>query len=538
MGFIGTVFVGLNKRFMLSLAVAMLGLVIFSEGVGAVGQTGLTDNIWEVMPGVNGEAQFGVSEGGEEAKQVETTGKGVLIIGDSITVYSKKEVEKYLPDAEIDAISGTWFSKDTKAGEGGMSRLADKDLGDIVVFAMGTNGGVTEEEVEQLVKAVDGRPVVLMTIYRPIAGDDAPDENAHFLVGDSNAAIWKMANLYPNVHVMDWREVVTQADDEQDVLLADRLHPNENGTELFAKLMQNVISVVRKKTAMQEAIAENVTTDGAATEDDAAEEDVKAITQSDLLISVWTGLLVFGVVVVTAGTMSFVAGLGRRTALRRRARAQREWREAKENEKNARAEYDDGLETEIENEVKGEVKSEEYLEEKSAGVDDEEMIEEELVNIMREEPTEDVSVTMGDVVEDELAEVVAEEEATLDDVEIMKDIEAGNVKIVDNELDDEVEDKEKLVDKSEEDVEGSDVVMSDFEEAFYESSTEIEMEERIMASFDEAKDEKMKKESSGDVATKKTTSKSKTSKKSSEEKSGKTAGRLSTTRRTYKRKKK
>ena len=97
---------------------------------------------------------------------VESTGTGnsdgsdVYMIGDSDTVLSESYIKKELPNITINAQSEPGLVS-------GVDRI--KDMGDqkILVFALGSNGGVTNEDINKLLDATKGKDlkIILTTIY-------------------------------------------------------------------------------------------------------------------------------------------------------------------------------------------------------------------------------------------------------------------------------------------------------------------------------------------------------------------------------------
>ena len=127
-------------------------------------------------------------------------------------------------------MNGIAFSKYRDGiGEGGFARLKKHAMRKVVVFLLGTNGGVTNLEVSDLVSYVGPeREIILMTSYRETADMAA-----------WNAPIYLYDNKYDNVHVLDWNIVNTGDPDR--LLKPDHVHPNAEGRQYFAHMVRKLV---------------------------------------------------------------------------------------------------------------------------------------------------------------------------------------------------------------------------------------------------------------------------------------------------------
>lgn len=175
----------------------------------------------------------------------DSNGSDVYMIGDSITVLSQNDIKTALPNITIDAVSGTWFSSDTD-GESGVTRLSKMGDQKILVFAMGTNGGVTQDDIEKLLTALEGKDVkvILMTLYYQHDGSKTQMDN-------SNKVIKAAANKYENISIMDWYAVASAdpenilADDSSASDGKDNVHPSSpTGTKKFAETVKNAVNEI------------------------------------------------------------------------------------------------------------------------------------------------------------------------------------------------------------------------------------------------------------------------------------------------------
>lgn len=154
-------------------------------------------------------------------------GQNLTIIGDSITVGAHDallEQFSYLTDSQIDArVNRPWAE--------GISIAHSMQLNDIVVFALGTNNSepaINQGNVDELLSITGDRVVVLVTNYGP-AGYDA-----------NNELFRNLAKENDNIIVADWEAEVSK--DPSKYLATDMLHPNAEGTKLFAQLIYDAIN--------------------------------------------------------------------------------------------------------------------------------------------------------------------------------------------------------------------------------------------------------------------------------------------------------
>lgn len=183
----------------------------------------------------------------ETSHTANSNGNDVYMIGDSITVLSQNDIKEALPGITIDAISGTWFANEA-GGESGVSRISKMTDKPILVFAMGTNGGVTQDDIDKLFSALEGKDVkiILMTLYYNNPGSAKQ-------MTDSNKVITDTAEKNDNVTIMDWYSVASSdptnilADDTstEDPNDKDNVHPsNPTGTQKFAETVKKAVDEI------------------------------------------------------------------------------------------------------------------------------------------------------------------------------------------------------------------------------------------------------------------------------------------------------
>ena len=170
-------------------------------------------------------------------------GSDVYMIGDSITWLSQSKIKEVLPNITINAQSSIYFSHNETGLISGVDRVAEMGDQSILVFALGSNGGINylyNDDTDKLFTALSGKEVkiILMTIY--YSGGIASDQ-----VSQSNNVVKQLADQYDNVSYMDWNAVASSSSDYIYNQSDDHVHPtNPVGMEKFAETVKNAINSV------------------------------------------------------------------------------------------------------------------------------------------------------------------------------------------------------------------------------------------------------------------------------------------------------
>jgi len=156
----------------------------------------------------------------------------VLIIGDSITVRAQPYEEKLLSNTHIDGqVSRAW-----QAGIDILNNLKNKGQlnEDIVVFALGTNGGASSQDVENLLNIVGDKKVVLVTIY-------GTQSNLYYM-NNTNQVFKDEANKHSTITIADWYALASKHPDW--IENADPfVHPTiPTGSEHYAQLIADTVN--------------------------------------------------------------------------------------------------------------------------------------------------------------------------------------------------------------------------------------------------------------------------------------------------------
>lgn len=156
---------------------------------------------------------------------VETPKLDVLMIGDSISVRTIPYFQETFPYGVIDAA----VNRQLYVGQEVFDYYNDMDIvGDVVVFALGTNGPATDEQLDALIEDVGpDRQIYFITTRSPQAW-----------VGETNDALWRAQANHDNVTVIDWYSL---SDGNWQWFEGDGTHLNEEGAQAYIAMINDVI---------------------------------------------------------------------------------------------------------------------------------------------------------------------------------------------------------------------------------------------------------------------------------------------------------
>ena len=149
----------------------------------------------------------------------------LLMIGDSVSLRAVDAFDGVFPHSHIDAEKGRQFDAGRATFEG---YIQQNLAGRIVVFALGTNGLVTDDQIDSIMAdAGDQRIVVFVNTRSPQPW-----------VGSTNQAIANAAKRYKNVRVIDWYGYSTNRNDLFD---GDGTHLSTAGVTEYLKLIHDAV---------------------------------------------------------------------------------------------------------------------------------------------------------------------------------------------------------------------------------------------------------------------------------------------------------
>jgi len=167
------------------------------------------------------------------AAPTRVTGSGVFAVGDSVLLASAVQLTAALPGISINA----QVSRQVSVGLSIVQRLAAAGrLRPVVVFALGTNGTFTAQQMRQLVRAVGlHRELVLINTYE-----------ARSWEAGVNRVIAAAARRYPNVVMANWFATI---DHRTSLLWPDEVHPQPSGARLYARMVASAVRAARTAAA-------------------------------------------------------------------------------------------------------------------------------------------------------------------------------------------------------------------------------------------------------------------------------------------------
>ena len=150
----------------------------------------------------------------------------VLMIGDSVSVRAIPNFTETFPYGAIDAA----VNRQLTVGEDVYRSYAEQGIvGDIVVFALGTNGQVTDEQLDDLLGEVGTDKHVFFVNTR----------SPQTWMAETNAALERAADRYGNVKVIDWYSASAPHGDWFD---GDGTHLSEDGAQAYIDMVHNAIA--------------------------------------------------------------------------------------------------------------------------------------------------------------------------------------------------------------------------------------------------------------------------------------------------------
>ena len=149
----------------------------------------------------------------------------LLMIGDSVSLRAVDAFDGVFPHSHIDAEKGRQFDVGRETFEG---YIQQNLAGKIVVFALGTNGLVTDTQIDAIMAdAGDQRIVVFVNTRSPQPW-----------VGATNQAIANAATRYKNVRVIDW---FGYSANRNDLFDGDGTHLSNAGVTEYLKLIHDAV---------------------------------------------------------------------------------------------------------------------------------------------------------------------------------------------------------------------------------------------------------------------------------------------------------
>ena len=197
--------------------VAVIGLIV----VPPTSAIGAADLLKDEQAHTSQMPELPVDDAAAESPKLD-----VLMIGDSVSVRAIPQFEETFPYGAIDAA----VNRQLYAGQETFDYYNDQDIvGGVVVFALGTNGAATDEQIDELVAATGpGRQVFFVNTRSPQSW-----------VGQTNGAMFDTVDRHDNVHVIDWYTASAGHDEYFD---GDGTHLTEEGARAYIGLVHDAVA--------------------------------------------------------------------------------------------------------------------------------------------------------------------------------------------------------------------------------------------------------------------------------------------------------
>lgn len=141
----------------------------------------------------------------------------VTAIGDSVLLDAAPELQKYIPEIQVDAEIGRQLKDSIKIVQ---NKAKKKELASTVIIALGTNGSFSDDELNQMLQALKGHQVYLINTVVPKVWQN-----------DVNTSLAKAAKENKNVHLINWYKL---AHGKDDWFFNDGTHMNDKGAVIYA----------------------------------------------------------------------------------------------------------------------------------------------------------------------------------------------------------------------------------------------------------------------------------------------------------------
>jgi hypothetical protein len=158
---------------------------------------------------------------------VVVSGKDITAVGDSVMLASSLSLQQAFPGIYVDAV----VSRHMYEGLSVLRQLAgDGELRPVVIVGLGTNGGVTADQVRQLMRiAGSKRTVILVNTFVPLSYEQP-----------ANGVLAATASAYPNVVLADWNKAISH---RTSLLWPDDIHPHyPAGTKVYAAMIKAAVA--------------------------------------------------------------------------------------------------------------------------------------------------------------------------------------------------------------------------------------------------------------------------------------------------------
>lgn len=158
-----------------------------------------------------------------------------LLIGDSVSLGAEAAFYEVFPYGHLDSVvsRNIWESP---YGD----YLARHEVGEFVIFCLGTNNAVVDEQIDELLASVDESKYVVLVNTRSYTD----------WFQSTNEAIARAPERHPNVTVVDW---YTASEGHEEYFAGDGTHLTSEGAHAYVALIQQAVQDIYDRTSEERA---------------------------------------------------------------------------------------------------------------------------------------------------------------------------------------------------------------------------------------------------------------------------------------------
>lgn len=200
--------------------VAIGGLIFVPDTSALEGGDLLKDESAQIGGPTAGDLANSEQQASESAAKLD-----VLMIGDSVSVRAIPNFQEAFPYGAIDAA----VNRQLYVGQEVYQAYADQNIvGNVVVFALGTNGVATDDQLDGLIAAVGSDKHIWFVNTR----------SPQSWMAETNDALARAADRYDNVELIDWYGLSAPHGDWFD---GDGTHLSEAGAQAYIDMIRGAI---------------------------------------------------------------------------------------------------------------------------------------------------------------------------------------------------------------------------------------------------------------------------------------------------------